>query len=116
MRCHHFNFDKDRLFAYPDLPGFIAATGAKSFGNAWSFTGYPNSDRSNCVNINLEPVGEVRYVYLLQGDSLGTVLRSCLLKKLVPSANMERRNLGTGMHYRNGNYYHLSIIGPYEMR
>ena len=110
-----FDYDEDRLFAYPDLPGDIAATKAIAFGNSWNITFYENSDVSNCNYIENEPNGSIRYVYLLVGKPLTEALSSCLYERITPSGELKSFSIGKGFHYRNRYEYSLELIGPYRL-
>jgi len=113
----NFNFKKDRIFAYPDLPGFLGASGVKSFGSAWNVTKYRNIDNQNCAFLNLEPViGVVERIYLLKGRELSKGLEDCLFKKIVAAKNLETVFIGRGYHYRNREEYNLLLEGPYFLR
>ena len=79
------NFDrkKDKIFAYSDLPGFLSSLGIRSFGESWAITGYPNSYHRMCLHFDFEPIGYVRYIYILKRNNspLHPIIKDCLFKK-----------------------------------
>jgi len=114
-----FDPTQDRIFAYPDLPGFVAAFPIYSYGSVWNATGYPNHITAIAAYIDLEPLGQpIRYVYLLKGNQFEEEITKMLAGYLIPkTADFLEIEIGeTGRHYRNQNTYKLTFEGPYKLK
>ena len=85
----NFDFKNDRIFSYPNLPGLVAVSGAKSFGEVWNqessskFRELKNIENKICAYVKLEDKVEGRRVYLLIKGNLPKNLSKCLEEKIV---------------------------------
>jgi hypothetical protein len=111
-----FDFHRDRLLAYPDLPGFIAASGAQAFGYPWVYTGYAEIDELNCGFVEMTRTRDVENVFLLLGSDMGEALSECVFDRIERLPETRARALGGGYHYRDEMEYRLRISGPYALR
>ena len=115
----NFNRQKDKIFAYTDLPGFLFSVGARSFGESWAITGYPNSYPRMCLHFDFEPIGNVRYIYILKINDipLRPMVKNCLFKKIKPSPmKVKEHFIGKGWHYHSKIEMNLRLVGPYVLR
>jgi hypothetical protein len=110
-----FDVAQDRLFAYPDIPGLVAVSGAESFGYPWTWTGYPDVDRLNCWYITRELDQDFRRVYLLLGEELTGDLRDCVDNALEELPGKREIFIGNIVHYRNLREYRLDLSGPFGL-
>ena len=103
------------VFSYPDIPGFVAALKGNAIGNVWSFSGYKNSDESNCAYIDIAFKNNTYdEIYFLLASELTKDLKHCLghyvqLNQKVPSIEM-----GSFYSERNRKNYNLKLLGPYS--
>lgn len=113
-----FDFQRDGLFAYPDLPGYISGVGARSFGSSWNSTGYPREIEGIEAYLKLEPIRPFRDIYILKGVEFSGPLLQCLDRYLVPDpARFGRYAVGDpSWHYRNDMPIDLVLEGPYKLR
>ena len=127
-----FDRSQDKIFAYPDLPGYISATGCKAFGNSWNFTGYKGIDANNCAYLDFEPLSPTRYVYILSGHAIDSdpkdstqklwfgispKLKDKLLSLIEPTENVKEFTVGKPFyHFRNEKKYQLYLKGPYQLK
>jgi hypothetical protein len=111
-----FDILQDRIMAYPDMPGLLAATGARSFGSPWMVTRYPDIDVSNCAHISTEPTSPIRHVYFLRGIPISEGLSACLAQKLVKAEGFASHSVGDFYHHRNLETETLVLEGPYRLR
>ena len=83
-----FDFRNDRIFSYSNLPGLVASTGAKSYGEVWNqetsnrFRELKNIEKKICAYVELEEKVEGRKVFLLLRDNLPKSLSKCLGEKI----------------------------------
>jgi|GEM_PF-6437906 len=106
----------DRIMAFPDMPGFIAAVDAQAFGTPWMITAYDHSDGVNCAYVSLEPVGDIKNVYFLLGRAPEAQLQACLDEKLKPGPGISARTIGPFTNRRNKTTDTLTLVGPYVLR
>jgi len=109
-----FDVSRDRLVAYPDLPGLVALTGAKAFGNPWYYSGLERVDELNCGFVAGGDAGSASRVYMILGRELPGALRKCLSEALAERPESLTQPLGHIYHYGNMSNYALVLRGPYS--
>ena len=116
-----FNYKSDRLIAYPDMPGYIAATeNTKTYGAAWLFWTSDlketnNIDIRNCAELNNETDDEAKRIYLILGGEFSPGFGECFNKKFKRTSNFEHVKLGTDYNHFNKRYMDIRILGPYKV-
>lgn len=116
LRERGFDAGRDRLVAYPDLPGFVAVCGARPLGSSWLFTRYGNVDAANLAWLESEPLEGIRHVYLILGARPSPPLRDFLDGRLRPLPETGTEALGRGaFHERDRFSYRLFLSGPYAV-
>jgi GNAT superfamily N-acetyltransferase len=110
-----FDRNRDRLFAYPDLPGFAAALALRSYAYPWVYSGYVDVDELNCGLLALSDTTRTRNVWLLLGAPLAGTLRQCVHRHLQAAPDLKRQGIGSLRHYRNERDLDLELIGPYRL-
>lgn len=122
-----FDFERDRIFAFADVPGLLSATGAKAFGEPWIFVennltaGYVQSWSRACSAINLCNKKNIRHVYILNTNyyPMPDEIVSCLDEKITPvtDGKFSVHKLGKGIyHWFNKEVvYNITLEGPYTL-
>ena len=116
-----FNYKSDRLIAYPDMPGYIAATeNAKTYGAAWLFwtsdlKEMNNIDIRNCAELNNETDGEAKRIYLILGGEFSPGFAECFNKKFKRTPSFKYVQLGMDYNHFNKKHMDIRILGPYRI-
>jgi len=116
-----FNYKSDRLIAYPDMPGYIAAIeNIKTYGAAWLFwtsnlKEMNNIDIRNCAELNNETDDEAERIYLILGGKFSPGFEECFNKKFKKTSSFKDIYLGTDYNYFNQRNMDLRILGPYKI-
>ena len=111
-----FDFTRDQIFAYKDMPGLLSAVGAKSFSEAWLISGYKNSVARTCLHVDLEnPLGEDK-IYVLSNAEMNTKDLDCFYDRVQKSQNFNSYDLGSLWHYRSRKQVDVMLSGPYLLR
>jgi hypothetical protein len=87
-----FKFDNDRIFAYPNIPGYSSILQIEPYGNSWNFAGYNQIHLVNCYHINKETLTDGE-VFLILEEELPDQLESCLFNKLLITEKTEEREV-----------------------
>ena len=123
-----FNYEVDRIFVYPDLPGLLSSTKAKSFGDVWNqfpsknFRELKDSEVKICSYINLEEQNGIRNIYLLLGNELSENLKNCLNSKIKlnkPSYEFQIGKLKNIAMVYNGfseSIIKIKLVGPFKFK
>ena len=108
-------FDKqhDRLLAYPDLPGLIAAAEVRSYGCAWVFSGYDCIDSINLSFFERTPMAEDSRLWLLLAGPLSDELQAYVDAKFTAGEAHKEIAIGTYWQFREKLEYNVRLLGPY---
>jgi len=114
-----FNYESDRLISYPDMPGYIAATNAKTYGPVWFFGEFSDVkemhkiDIRNCSELINEVDDKTKYLYVILGGEFSSGFNGCFNVKFKKASNFKERYIGDDYNYFNKRYMKLRILGPY---
>mgnify|MGYP001160947714 FL=1 len=125
-----FNYKRDRIFAYPELPGLVASSNAKSFGDVHNqhefsklgFRELKAIEEKICAFIAHENITEVDNLYLLIGEDVPTKIKNCLHQVISKNSEVRTYNLGElkniGMVFNDYNetMTNIKLIGPYKLK
>lgn len=125
-----FNSVTDRIFAYPELPGLIASVDAKSLGDPHSQHSFSNKkfrelksiQTKICTFLEYENLTGIKEVYILEGESIPTLVEDCLFRIIDKESRVEVYEIGEleniGMAYNDYVNYRtqIKLIGPYRIK
>jgi hypothetical protein len=125
-----FNPVTDRIFAYPELPGLIASVDAKSLGDPHSQHSFSNKkfrelksiQTKICTFLEYENLTGIKKVYILEGESIPTLVEDCLFRIIDKESRVEVYEIGEleniGMAYNDYVNYRtkIKLIGPYRIK
>ncbi len=121
-----FDFNRDRIYAFGDVPGLLSAVGAKAYGESWVFiesyitNDYKSSWNRSLTAVKLDKNSDTRYIYILSTNILEIPepIMKYLNDILKPRISIpEKYNLGKGVyHWYNKNVvYDITLEGPFEI-
>jgi hypothetical protein len=119
---HKSGFDPelDRVMAYVDVPGFVAVTGAQSFGIAWGGCDADHPGSTNLMNryLDLEPYSRpIRYVYVVINHDIDPGVRARMNELLKPGPGFRLGLVGVPgrfcVHLGHFRDYQMVFEGPY---
>jgi len=121
LKENNFDYEHDRIFDYEDLVGYLAAIGAKSFGQPWNITYKPVHDLYNdkyqrtCYFIELENTKNINNIWILKTNKAESneALNSCFFNKLTKQNNFKEIYIGNMLHAWHGNI-NIYLEGPYK--
>ncbi len=116
LEKENFDFKKDQIFAYQDMPGLLSAVGAKSFSEAWLISGYKNSVARTCLHVDFENMQDADEIYILSNASLDTKDLNCFFDRVKKSDNYTHYDIGQFWHYRSHRQVDIKLSGPYILR
>ena len=100
----NFDYDTDKIMAYCNMPGLLAATGARSFGESWMITGYSNSISRMIFHLKLEPIGKCDKIYILKdkNEDINLEVKKNLDNIILPyNSETHSYEIGKFYNYRN---------------
>lgn len=99
-----FIFGKDRIFAYPNAPGYSSILKIEPYGNSWNFGGYKQIDLANCYHLNNENMTDGN-VFLILEEELSEEIKSCLYNNLTINDQTTEKQI----YFQNKK---IKILGP----
>ena len=125
----NFNFESDRIFSYPELPGLLASSKAISFGDAHNqhlfskkqFRELKSIETKVCAFLIHENLNQIENVYILQGEAMSQTIQDCLFQIIESESNVKTYSLGEliniGMAYNDYSTYmtEITLKGPYKV-
>lgn len=122
-----FNYEADRIIAYGDVPGLLAAVGVKAYGEPWlsielvEVMNLTNSFMRTKKAIELEEADKIRNIYILNTNlkPLPEDLRIFFEEKLERNRNVTKQyKIGKGTYYwfKGPVEYDISIEGPFSLK
>ena len=116
----NFDRNRDRIFAYTDLPGFLYSTGVRSFGESWAISGFPKSYQLMCLYFDLESAENVRNIYILKINNkpIHPIVKDCLFKKIKFSSHgVKKYDIGKpGWNHHTKLKMDIQLMGPYSLK
>ena len=124
-----FNYDTDRIFAYPELPGLVATSSAKSFGDVhnqheFSKVGFRELkaiEDKICAFIDNENLQYTENVYILNGEEIPAKIRECLFNTIDKNSIVETyrlgvlKNIGMAFNDYKESLTEITLTGPYKL-
>jgi hypothetical protein len=83
LRTAGFKVNKDRLLAAYNLPGLVAAAGARAFGSADFVDGYIDIEKFHCRMVELDSTDlhQLGRLFLLTNAPISAKLSECLRER-----------------------------------
>jgi len=117
LRKENFDFERDRLIAYPDLPGLISGAGAAAYGRSWMITRYPGAEELNLAYLESEAAPNIGKLYLLLAVPLPAKLQAFIRTNFISTPATSAQAIGTeDFHRRDMMPYRLQLSGPFVQR
>lgn len=112
----NFNYKNDRIIAFTDMPGFLAATNTQSFGEPWIITGYENAIPRLLFNLNKMPTPKGNIYLLTTYNNYPKEFLNYLKTHFQLNSDHTHHTLPSFFHWREQKRLTLTLIGPFTYK
>lgn len=109
----NFNYENDRIIAFTNMPGFLAASNAKAFGEPWIITGYENSIPRLIYNLKHSPPVKGHIYILTTHNHYPQEFINFFQAHLKTTNQTKIYPLPDFHHWRAGKKLSLRLSGPF---
>ena len=113
----NFDFNKDYIFGYPDIPGLLVGINCKSLGSSWKISGY-NDSQKQIINDTIQSLNNLKnndkvFLIIDENTTNDNKIINIIENRLSRSNDFKEVFSGEFFHHRNKKVFKCKIIGPY---